>query len=188
MSSARPTDRLFLAAVPDPAIAAVIADLAWCLRQEHGLKGKPLLTQHFHATLWHVGDDFFPPSEELIRELARRASSLEMPPFRVSFDRVVSFSGGALVLRGREGVVGLEMLHEHLETALGVKGTKFAAPAFTPHVTLLRDERRLPSRPIRPIEWTVSEFVLVHSLLGKTMHRHVVRFPLASLLPSGPGK
>jgi hypothetical protein len=32
----------------------------------------------------------------------------------VSFDRVESFGGGALVLRGEEGVIGLELLYESL--------------------------------------------------------------------------
>jgi 2'-5' RNA ligase len=37
----------------------------------------------------------------------------------------------------------------------------------------------VPEQAIEPIEWTVREIVLVHSLLGRTTHRHVARLPLA---------
>ena len=60
---------------------------------------------------------------------------------------------------------------------------------FVPHVTLLRDKRHLlPSMPVEPIEWKVTEFVLVHSLLGETTHRVLARFPLVSPPPSDRGK
>ena len=145
------------------------------------------MPQHIHATVWHVGYDFSPPTDDLIAALVVRGKGVSMPAFRVSFDRVQSFRGGALVLRGEDGVTGLELLHEHLKVALGIKGTTLDPPSFVPHVTLLRDKHRLlPSTPVKPIEWTVTEFVLVHSLLGKTTHRVLARFPLVSPPPSDP--
>jgi hypothetical protein len=33
--------------------------------------------------------------------------------------------------------------------------------------------------PIEPIAWTVADFVLIHSELGKTAHHHIGRWPLA---------
>ena len=60
---------------------------------------------------------------------------------------------------------------------------------FVPHVTLLRDKHRLlPSIPVAPLEWTVTEFVLVHSLLGTTTHRVLAHFPLISPPPSDRGR
>jgi RNA 2',3'-cyclic 3'-phosphodiesterase len=41
--------------------------------------------------------------------------------------------------------------------------------------------------PVEPIEWTVTEFVLVHSLLGRTTHRVLARFPLISPLSAERG-
>ena len=178
MGFSRHTDRLFFAVCPNETTAARIVDLAWNFRDDYALRGLPLLPQHIHSTLWHVGDDFFPPPDELIQALSRRAGAVRMPPFRASFDHVESFGGGALALRGHDGVAGLEMLHAKLGNALGIASRKSAGAAFTPHVTLLRDKRRLELKPIPPIEWTVAEFVLVHSLLGKTVHRHLARFPL----------
>jgi len=179
MGFSRPTDRLLFLVYADPIAAAAAVEAGFDLRDEYGLRGLPLLPQHIHSTLWHIGDDFAPPPAELIDALVERARRVAMASFRVSFDRVESFGGGALVLRGEEGVVGLEMLHEHLKVALGIKGRKLDRLSFTPHVTLLRDKHRLlSSTPIQPIEWTVSEFVLVHSLLGRTTHRVLARFPL----------
>ncbi|HKD21396.1 MAG TPA: hypothetical protein VKB71_05260, partial [Rhizomicrobium sp.] len=50
---------------------------------------------------------------------------------------------------------------------------------FQPHITLARDETRVkPEAVSPPISWTVREIVLVHSLLGKTTHIHLGRWPL----------
>ncbi|HEY0300012.1 MAG TPA: hypothetical protein VGC36_01675, partial [Rhizomicrobium sp.] len=49
---------------------------------------------------------------------------------------------------------------------------------FKPHVTLLRDSLRVAPAPLAPIVWTVRDFVLVHSLLGRTTHIHLARWPL----------
>jgi 2'-5' RNA ligase len=188
MGSARPTDRLFFAAIPDSSTAALIAERAWMLREVIGLDGKPLAASHLHVTLWHVGDAFRAPPAGLIDALVWRTSGIAMPTFRVSFDRAMSFRNGAFVLCGEEGVSGLEILHDRLDAALGNRRTRRTAKSFTPHMTLLRDKRLVPLRPIEPIDWTVSELVLVHSLLGRTTHRHVARLPLLSRPPSGRGK
>ena len=50
---------------------------------------------------------------------------------------------------------------------------------FTPHLTLLRDARKVEEQPIVPICWTVSEFVLIHSDRG---HTHLARWTLGSVL------
>jgi RNA 2',3'-cyclic 3'-phosphodiesterase len=177
MGFSPPTNRLLFLVYADRAAAVAAIETGRDVRHEYGLSGALLLPQHIHSTIWHVHDDFAPLPDELIAALAAGANRVSMPAFRVSFDRVESFIGGPLVLRGEEGVVGLELLHENLKAVLGIKRTR----RFVPHVTLLRDKYRLlSSMPIEPIEWTVSEFVLVHSLLGKTTHRVLARFPLIS--------
>jgi len=179
----RPTDRLFLAALPDPDTAARIADLARRLRIGHGLTGQPLRPEHFHVTLHHVGDDVGPPSPAVIDTVLERLSGVAMPPFRVAFDRVGSFKNGAFVLRGDESLIGLEVLQQRLSDALD--GRPGAARPFTPHVTLLRDGRRIEAHEIEPIAWTVTDVVLVHSLLGRTTHRHLARLPLGPEMSGG---
>jgi 2'-5' RNA ligase len=175
---ARPfTDRLFWAALPDTETAAKVADFARCQRLERGLTGRPLEAGQLHVTLYHLGDAVGPPPPELIEIVTQRATHVVMPPFRVVFDRVRSFRNGALVLCGGDGVIGLEILHQRLSDVLD--GRPRRARPFTPHVTLLRDSQRIDEHPIEPIDWMVRDFVLVHSLLGHTAHRHLVRVPLA---------
>jgi 2'-5' RNA ligase len=170
-----PTDRLFLAVLPDEETAARIGEKARHLRISHGLTGKGVRPDHFHVTLCHVGDGIgLPP--DVVDRVKERAASVAMPSFRVCFDRAESFKNGALVLRGDDGTIGLEILQQRLSDALD--GQPRRARAFTPHVTLLRDSHRVPEQRIEPIEWTVREIVLVHSLLGRTTHRHIGRWSL----------
>jgi 2'-5' RNA ligase len=171
------TDRLFWAALPDPETASKVADFAGRQRLESGLTGRSVDAGHLHVTLYHIADVAGPPPSGLIEIMTQRAANVVMPPFRVVFDRVMSFRNGALVLRGDDGLIGLEILQQRLSDVLD--GRPRQARRFTPHVTLLRDSRLVDERPIEPIGWTVREFVLVHSLLGQTTHRHLLRVPLA---------
>jgi RNA 2',3'-cyclic 3'-phosphodiesterase len=51
-------------------------------------------------------------------------------------------------------------------------------PLTAPHVTLMYADRRVDSEAIAPIGWTVTEFVLVHSLLGRSQYLALGRWPL----------
>jgi RNA 2',3'-cyclic 3'-phosphodiesterase len=170
-----PTDRLFLAVLPDEETAARIAEKARHLRLSHGLTGRGVRPEDFHVTLCHVGDGIGLPCD-VVERIKERAASVAMPSFRVSFDRAESFKNGALVLRGDDGTIGLEILQQRLSDALAGQPRK--ARRFTPHVTLLRDGHRVPEQHIEPIDWTVREVVLVHSLVGRTAHRHIARWSL----------
>ena len=142
MGFSHPTDRLLFLVYADRTAAVAAVETGKAVRREYGLRGALLMPQHVHSTIWHVHDDFSPPPDDLIAALAACANRVSMPPFRVSFDRVESFMGGPLVLRGEDGVVGLELLHEKLKAVLGIRCTS----RFVPHVTLLRDKRRLLPR------------------------------------------
>jgi 2'-5' RNA ligase len=174
----RPTGRLFLAALPDAETAERIADLVRRLRIGHELTGRPLKTEHFRVTLHHVADDVGAPPPVLIDTILQRIAEVAMPPFRVAFDRVMSFRNGAFVLRGDDSTIGLEILQQRVSDALD--GRPQLARPFTPHVTLLRDGRHVEAHEVEPIAWTVRDVTLVHSLQGRTTHRHVARLPLGS--------
>jgi RNA 2',3'-cyclic 3'-phosphodiesterase len=180
---ATPTDRLFFAIFPDADAAGRIARLAQNLRSEHGLTGKPLAADRFHVTLQMLGDYPCLP-EKVVAAAQAAAAAVRMPPFEVSFDRAASFSRGArnrpFVLQGGEGVATLMAFQRLLISALAAGGmAQGAAPAYTPHVTLLYDDRLVEQQPIEPIKWTAHEFVLVHSLLGQSRHIQLARWPLS---------
>ncbi len=83
------------------------------------------------------------------------------------------------MLQGGEGVAAIKAMRQVLSAALAGAGQRrVAATQFTPHVTLLYDDKLVAEQPIPPIGWTVTEFVLIHSLLGKTEHIPLGRWPL----------
>jgi 2'-5' RNA ligase len=170
------TDRLFLAIVPPAEVAERIGRLTRHLKIGHGLAGKPLRAEHLHVTLCHLVDGVGVPAD-VVAMATERASATAMPSFKVGFDRVGSFRNGAFVLHGDESLIGLEILQQRLSDSLD--GRPRQARGFTPHMTLLRDAHRVPDHDIEPIEWQVTDVVLVHSLLGRTTHRHLARIPLA---------
>jgi len=114
------------------------------------------------------------------------AATIAMPPFEVTFDRALSFLGRSgnrpFVLRGCDGLVTLEAFHDILGAALHKAGLTYrkAKPQYTPHVTLLYGDSLILERPVETVTWTVREFVLVHSLSGRSVHVPLARWPLSA--------
>jgi 2'-5' RNA ligase len=177
------TDRLFFAIFPDTAAASRIAETADALRSQHALRGKPLQTDRFHVTLHHLGDYAGLP-DDLVVKAGQAAMGVDMPAFDVAFDSASSFSrqprNRPFVLRGDPaGLYSLQRLQSALGKTMAACGMgRRVEHNFTPHVTLLYDDRAVPDQPLEPIAWTVREFVLVRSLLGKTEHVIIGRWPL----------
>jgi 2'-5' RNA ligase len=92
----------------------------------------------------------------------------------VTFDCALSFAGRArnrpFVLCSKTGAASVEAFQRKLGAELTMCGLgRFARP-YTPHMTLLYDSADVTEHAIDPVGWTVSEFKLVHSLLGQTRH------------------
>ncbi|WP_249470498.1 RNA 2',3'-cyclic phosphodiesterase [Luteimonas galliterrae] len=177
-----PTDRLFFAVFPDAEAAKRIAGIAQDLRSRLDLRGKPLRTDRFHVTLHHLGDHIGVP-EHVVAKAGEAAARVRMAAFEVAFDSASSFSrqprNRPFVLRGNEGVVSLCDLQGTLGTAMAAVGlNRHVERTFTPHITLLYDDSAVAPQPIDRFAWTVREFMLVHSLLGRTEHRILARWPL----------
>ncbi|WP_233830472.1 2'-5' RNA ligase family protein [Paraburkholderia sp. ZP32-5] len=177
-----PTDGLFFAVFPDTNTAAGIAKFAQQLCTEARVRSKPLAANRLHVTLRHLGNFAGGLPDQLVDAVKQAAASLALAPFTVEFDAVVSFSKrprpGPAVLVGEDGVRGLHVLHDTLEVALKNAGFE-PGPEFTPHVTLAYGMPWAERRPAEPACWNVREFALVHSLLGRTKHVVLARWPLA---------
>ncbi len=178
-----PTDRLLFAIFPSAEAAAQADGVAQSLRQALGLAGRPLAVDRLHVTLHHLGDYVGLPNG--VVEAARQAAAaVTAAPFEVVFDRAASFAsrpgGNPFVLQGEPGgLAELSAFRRDLGEALARVGLgRWAKPQFTPHMTLLYDDKVVEARPVEPVRWTVGEFVLVHSLLGKTRHIPLARRPL----------
>lgn len=171
------SDRLFFAVHPDAQATLRIVELAQSLRAAHGLRGNPVRADRLHVTLHHLGDHAGLP-EALVTTASEVAARLSAPPFEIGFDCVASFPGRAqkrpCVLRAAQQHANAALsafqcaLGERLRAAgLG----RYVERRFTPHVTLLYDERALAPEAVAPIGWDVREFALVHSLIGRGEHR-----------------
>jgi len=180
-AAAKRTDGLFFAVYPDAAAAARIATLAQDLRIEYGLKGKPHVASRLHVTLHHLGNHAGLP-QLLVSAANEAAAEVAAAPFVVGFDRVASFRRAVrlpLVLRGGDGVEGLVAFQQLLGAALKRAGLgPWVHAQYTPHLTLLYDDCCVAEQWVDPIIWTVREFVLVRSLLGKSQHLPLARWPL----------
>jgi len=56
------------------------------------------------------------------------------------------------------------------------RGQPFLArPNYTPHVTLLFDDRTVDENPVGPNRWTVGNVVPIHGMQG---HTYLARWPL----------
>ena len=185
-AAAVPTDRLFFALFPDKATAGEIALLAEKLRQQHGLKGKPLKTERFHITLHHLGDYAGLP-KGIVDSALQAASGMSWPRFGVAFDRAESFMSmprnRPFVLRAGEGEGGEKLMRfqQALGQAMRLAGLgRWAKAGYTPHVTLLYDDRGVAGQAVPTLAWTAQEFVLVHSLLGENRHERLASWPLVA--------
>ena len=173
-------ERIFFACLPDGNTASRIQALAEEFKREKKFEGALILPEHLHVTLFHLGDWAALPNE--IVKLAKEAAALVgAAPFDAAFTRAESFRNRTgifpFVLTG--DVAPWRGLHASLGTALKKVGLSGATQGeFRPHVTLAYDKLRVKPVPIDPVSWTVRDFVLVHSVLGKTTHIHLGCWPL----------
>ncbi len=180
----QPTDRIFFGLYLTERVAPQVQQLATRLRAEHGLRGGPLLTEHFHVTLCKVGDFAGLPAQvvAMARE-AGAAMAAAMQPFEITFNRAASFGSKRgnhpYVLLGSDGIAAVVHFQQALRVAMAKAGLKVSSKqSYTPHVTLLYDATSVEEHAVEPVSWTVNEFVLVHSLLGETKHPPLGRWAL----------
>ena len=182
----QPKDRLFFAVLPDADACAQIQRLAQGLRAQHRLQGRTLDAARLHVSLLALGD--YPDMPHaLIGRAAEAATALRLAPFRVRLAQALSFSGKvrsarprAVVLTGDEGVTGLVQLHQSLTRAMHGAGLPHTSTSITPQLTMLYDAASVAPQPVEAVEWTVREFVLVHSLIGANLPYTILqRWPLA---------
>jgi RNA 2',3'-cyclic 3'-phosphodiesterase len=110
------------------------------------------------------------------------AAAVMTRSFVVAFNRVASFNirsdGQVLVLRGDDGVAGLMALHQSLRAAMWKVGLRRSVPPYEPHMTLMYSDQSIVEHAVEAISWTVKEFVLVHSLHGKSRYVALGRWQL----------
>jgi 2'-5' RNA ligase len=172
---------VFFAISPDVGAAVHAERTARLLRARNELTGAPRAPETLHVSLLGIGRC---PAlrPDVVGKACAAAAAITMPPFEVAFDRAASFGGGPewpLVLFGGDGVIGVEMLQSELISELEKAGIRFKKNSYEPHMTVLRDRRRVMAQSIPPVRWRVREFALIHSLHGHTKHVRLARWPLS---------
>ena len=177
-------ERLFYAIRLSKSAAVLAADAARQVSAEFGLRGKLIPAERLHVTLHWLQDHRSLPQELLDRAMAA-GGGLHMAPFGVVFDHIKSLGdvshGGPLVLAGAAGLASLRKLQRALASEMADAGIgSYVRSNFKPHVTLMYDDKYVAPHPIAPIGWIVDELVLVHSLMGRSRHVVLGRWPLQS--------
>ena len=134
-----------------------------------------------HMTIQPVWDRLRSPPE-LIPFLLQIAATIDAPPFRVIFDRLVE-SRKTVALHGSEPMQGAEAFHAALVSTMGRYHMPIPAHRFVPHITIAYRPDGLGDEPIDPISWRVEEFMLVESVVGQTRHIEHGRWTLGELSP-----
>ena len=176
------TDRLFLATFPARDTADRLAAFAAAQCARHDLRGKPLATDRFHVTLFHL-DDSVGLRPDIVEAARAAAARVVAAPFEVVFDQVTSFDAhrekSPFVLTADHGNEPLHAFQTELGVRLREAGLgRCVTTGFRPHLTLAYDRRVIAPESLAPIAWRAEEFVLVHSLLGRTRHIPLARWPL----------
>ncbi|PDT04014.1 2'-5' RNA ligase [Rhizobium chutanense] len=174
--------RLFFAISVPAIVERQAASIADDYGKAYSLSARPRLTT-LHVSVIGIGDyDALP--EDAVFAARHAGATVEGAPIAITFDRIMSFrrEGKArpLVLYGEGGRKALTRLHVQLGVGMHNAGLPHNIdPHFTPHMTLLYDRKAVPPASLdRPVSWGAEEFLLIHSLLGKTEHHIIDRWPL----------
>ena len=180
---------LFFAVFPNRDVAQKIEALAVDLRKAHGLKGEPLPAHRLHVSLVGLGSGYSALPAEIVEKACLAGYQLSSPPFQAAFSRTESFDRKSekdhpFVLSGGDGLDALRSFRATLHEAVKRAGLGRLAgrSGFTPHVTLLYADRLLSEEyPVSPpVSWTVEEFALVWSHVGKKRYKRLGEWRLKS--------
>jgi 2'-5' RNA ligase len=165
---------LFFALQPDAAVAAEARRLA----RELGLTPNP----RPHVSLVGLGGHLEPPSRRWVDRVSAAASRVRAQAFLIELNTLSTFGAGAVVLRGQEGVIGIDMLADAICSALAAEGLGGKPPA-EPHLTVAWSMRFVPERRVDPVRWMARQLVLIDSHQGAGRHEILGAWPLAEKRP-----
>jgi 2'-5' RNA ligase len=187
----KPSDRLFFALL----LAIEAGRLIGVFTRQFGYDnhlGLRVLERRLHISLHLVGDfcspredDFYSLWDNVTFAARCAAETVALPPVNITLDTIKSFGrpsskdgkprGRPVVLTGKEN--GLCDLHQSLGGAMRKNGL-WAGNRFTPHLTLSYNSNLITEQAIEPIHLRISDFVLIHSELGRTQYNILGRWPL----------
>lgn len=189
-ASDKPRYGLFVAIFPADPVRSALGALNLALKGRHGLAGTPVGDSRLHVTLADLGEhvEFEPGFVESVIEALSRVKA---PAFEVGFDRAMSFqrkgsNAHPFVLCPSDGCELSQLLdlRSDIVQALGharlsrAQRAELARP-FNPHMTFRYDHNLVAVHEVDAPRWTATEFVLVKSLIGATVHVPLQIWPLS---------
>jgi 2'-5' RNA ligase len=177
LSASSQAGQLFIAILPDAETSAQIHRMAAVMKTAHAFRGQLTAPDRLHVTLFSLGG----LPDQLVAKACEAIGEAWAEPFEISFDRSMSFRGQPgsrpFVLAGSDGLKRLKVFRRALAAAFARRNglRHLGRRDFTPHITLLFDDRTVEEQPFGPIGWTVRSVVLIHSMNG---HRHLAQWPL----------
>jgi len=168
--------RLFFALWPDEAVRDAIHKAS--RGALHSCGGRPLLRQHFHATLAFLGS----LDEGAAQQAMAAADEVNLPAFRFELDDLGYWPHSQVVWMGsKTAPEGPRMLAQELRQRLTARALRVEPDKFTLHVTLARWVHKAgPFNFAERIAWDVNEFALIRSESrpGGVDYTPLARWPL----------
>lgn len=152
------TSRLFFALWPDDETRQAVADLSRSITA----KGCKWVQPHnLHVTLVFLGQ----VDKDVASLLKQSVAGIAVPPFELTFDCLSYWSRPKILcLTCRQAAPDDAMiLTAALTGAAANCGLQTDTRPYTPHITLIRHARLLPSVKFEPIIWRAETFCLVES-------------------------
>lgn len=134
-----------------------------------------------HVTLQKLGEFSGVIPGGLVKGAMAAAARLEVAAFTLMFDEVMNFGNPAdpaIALAGGNGAEAIQPLWEAIRHSLAREFLQSHPRLGAPHMTLIYGSSKIERQPVEPIQWQVAELVLIKSLIGKSQHEYVGRWPL----------
>lgn len=162
---ADPKYRLFFALKPSPIIARQTDHFAETL----GGGERRIRPEHHHVTL-AVTADYVEYPYAVIKALLRAGTAIDAEPFDLKLDRL-SLSNRSAALRPSRSVPLLNQLQKSIIDAMRGAGVALRPRwTFSPHQTLFYRDGPPAQQAIDGFLWSLDQFVLVCSHVGRTRH------------------
>jgi len=181
----------FFALSPDAEVRTQLSQVANNLKANDALNGSWVASEHYHLILHHLGQ--FPAAHpDLVKRALAVASDNQLAAFNIKLDHFMSFDSKTgkfpCVLTSKYELPELKNFWQELKNnLLAQRLGQNAENTFIPHTTLLYSRQPvLKTHAITPIQWPVKDFVLIESLVGRSEHIELGRWPLLAGGPSRP--
>ena len=176
----------FFALCPDEQVREQLCQAADDLRKNHGIDGSWIGGDRYYLSLHHLGQ--FPDARsDLVSRAMTAASKIQARSFTIKLDQFMSLDSKTgkfpCVLNSADESPELKHFWQLLKNnLLAVRLGEYLNDNFKASAALLYTRQPVAEFLLpKPIQWPVRDFVLIESLVGKSEHIELGRWPLADI-------